>query len=80
MLIRTRMFDDKLSTDVINSFWFPYQSVKANDIVVIYSKSGADIQKKIKDDRTAHFFYWGQSAPLWDDDNVARVLLYAPDG
>ena len=63
----------------MNTFWFPYKAVTAGDIVVVYSKTGSAKQKQISDDRTAHFFYWCQDSPLWDDDDVAPVLLYAPE-
>ena len=47
--------------------------------MVVYSKSGTHKKKKIDGGRTAHFFYWGQKAPLWRDEDFAPVLLHAPD-
>ena len=79
MLIRTRFEGNQVTTEVVNTFWFPDKPVRADDIVVVYTKSGNDKQKVIADDRTAHFFYWGQDSPLWDDESVAPVLLYAPE-
>ena len=79
MLIRTGFEDNQVNTKVVNTFWFPYMSVNRGDIVVVYSKKGNVKQKALKDNRTAHFFYWSQSSSLWDDDNVAPVLLYAPE-
>ena len=79
MLIRTGFEGDQVTTEVVNTFWFPYKPVYRGDIVVIYSKSGTAKQKAIKDNRTAHFFYWGQPSALWDGDNFAPVLLYAPE-
>jgi len=79
MLIRTRFEGNQVTTEVVNTFWFPDKPVIAGDIVVVYTKSGNDRQKAIADDHTAHFFYWGQDSPLWDDESVAPVLLYAPE-
>ena len=79
MLVRTGFEGDQVTTEVSNTFWFPYKAVSAGDIVVVYSKTGGAKQKQISDGRTAHFFYWCQDSPLWDDDDVAPVLLYAPE-
>ncbi len=79
MLICTGFEDDQVTTKVENTFWFPYKPVNRGDIVVVYSKKGSAKQKALKDNRTAHFFYWGQDSALWADDNVAPVLLYAPE-
>ena len=79
MLVRTGFEDDQVTTRVLNTFWFPYKAAAAGDIVVVYSKTGRAKQKQLSDDRTAHFFYWCQDSPLWDDDEVAPVLLYAPE-
>lgn len=79
ILMRTRFEGNQVTTEVVNTLWFPYEEVKTDDIVVVYSKSGQDRQKTIADARTAHFFYWGQDSPLWADESVAPVLLYAPE-
>ena len=79
MLLRTVFAGGHPTTNVANTLWFPDKLISADDIVVVYSKSGSAIQKKISGDRTAHFFYWHQESPLWDDENVAPVLLYAPE-
>ena len=79
ILIRTRFEGNQVTTEVVNTLWFPYEEVKTDDIVVVYSKRGQDRQKTIGDDRTAHFFYWDQDSPLWADASVAPVLLYAPE-
>lgn len=80
ILIRTGYEENEVTIDVVNTFWFPYKRVRRGDIVVVYSKSGPCTYKRkaIRDNRTAHFFYWGQNSALWDGDSVAPVLLYAP--
>lgn len=79
MLVCTGFFEDEVTTDVKSSFWFPYSDVKAGDLVVLYTKSGKAHEKAIGQGRTAHFYYWGRKKPLWEADNVAPVLLYAPE-
>lgn len=79
MLIRTRFEGDQVTTGVINTLWFPDQTVKTGDIIVVYSKSGGTTRKRTKDGRTAHFFYWGQKSALWESERFAPVLLHAPE-
>ena len=79
MLVRTAFVGGNVTTEVMNTFWFPDMLVNGGDIVVVYSKSGRYRKKQIGDNRQAHFFYWGQESPLWDDADVAPVLLYAPE-
>lgn len=79
MLIRTGFEGNHVTTRVVNTFWFPDRSVNAGDIIVVYSKRGYGKEKEISDSRTAHFFYWGQDEPLWNNDDVAPVLLHAPE-
>lgn len=79
LLIRTSVEDGEVTTDVSDSLWFPYRPVRTGDLVVVYTKSGADRKKRIEGGRTAHFFYWGQDASLWGDEEFAPVLLHAPD-
>ena len=78
MLLRTAFADGHPTTRVENTLWFPDMLMSAGDIVVVYSKSGSAKQKKISGDRTAYFFYWHQDSTLWDDENVAPVLLLCP--
>lgn len=79
MLVRTGFKDDDVTTKVYNSFWFPYKHVRARDFVVVYSKQGRSREKSLEDGRKAHFFYWGEAAPLWEEANFAPVLLHAPE-
>ena len=78
MLVRTGFEDDEVTTDVSNAFWFPYKRLRGGDLVVVYSKRGSGRHKQLDDGHKAYFFYWDQDSPLWDDEHVAPVLLYAP--
>lgn len=79
MLVRTGFLDDDVTTDVKDSFWFPYKRVEAKDLIVLYSKAGRPSERHLDEGRTVHFFFWGRKEPLWGADDVAPVLLYAPE-
>jgi hypothetical protein len=63
------------SSGLNTAFWFPNESVKKDDIVVLYTKRGNPSKKDIGDGHTAYFFYWGLSEPLWMSVKAAFVLL-----
>ena len=48
MLVRTGFEGDQVTTEVLNTFWFPYKAVTVGDIVVVYSKTGSAKQKQIQ--------------------------------
>ncbi len=79
MLVRTGFIDEDVTTEVKDSFWFPYKRVAADDLIVLYSKAGRPKEKPLDGGRTAHFFFWGRPEALWGTDDVAPVLLYAPE-
>ena len=57
------------------AFWFPDEMLKANDLVILYSKKGTTGSKKLEGGRTAYFFYWGRDSVLWADRLYGAVLL-----
>jgi hypothetical protein len=57
------------------AYWFPDEEVKANDLVVLYTKRGSRSAKPMEGGRTAYFFYWGKDEVLWNDDKFGAVLL-----
>ena len=59
------------------AYWFPDKNVKAGDVVVLYSKSGTNSEKKLEDGRVAHFFYWGCKSPMWGEHGWGAVLMQA---
>jgi len=62
-----------------SAYWFPYLSVKAGDIVVLYSKKGKRSTKALSDGKTIYFFYWGKDEPLWGDGKYGAVLIESQD-
>lgn len=79
LVIQTGFHDGEVTIDTHYTFWFPYKSVSAGDLVVLYTKSGKENVRTLKGNRKAHFFYWGLSAALWSTSNRAPVLLHAPE-
>lgn len=77
ILLQTDFYDGEVTIGVHNVYWFPYKKVLAGDLVVLYTKSGSDIEHTSKRGAKAHFFYWGLSKPIWNRKDVAPVILYA---
>jgi hypothetical protein len=61
------------------AYWFPDEKLKANDLVVLYTKKGSRSAKPLEGGRTAYFFYWGKDESLWDDNQFGVVLLEVED-
>jgi hypothetical protein len=59
------------------AFWFPDQTVKAGEFVVLYSKAGVSKSKALPDGRVGYFYYFGKSKTLWGDNSCVAVLLHA---
>jgi hypothetical protein len=57
------------------AYWFPDEEIKANDLVVLYTKRGTASKKEIETGRTAHFFYWGEDHALWGGAGNGAVVL-----
>jgi hypothetical protein len=68
-----------ITTNVRNVFWFPDKRAVAGDLVVLYTKAGAMVEKAALDGPRSHFFYWGLSESLWSNPNVSAVLLHVSE-
>jgi hypothetical protein len=62
-----------VSSKVERTFWFPDKKVQAGDLVVLYTKKGAEHDRQNEDKTTTHFFYWNLDAPLWNGEVVPVV-------
>jgi hypothetical protein len=78
VLIQSGYRDESVTNGVYVTYWFPDKQFNAGDIVVLYTKSGKSSEKPFKNG-TSHFFYLGRSQPIWQEDNRAAVLMYAPE-
>lgn len=56
-------------------YWFPDGMVKAEDLIVLYTKVGERSKKLLSGGRTAHFFYWGYQKALWGTNDYTAVIL-----
>jgi hypothetical protein len=79
LVLQTGFHDGEVTIGTYNTFWFPYKPVSAGDLIVLYTKSGRENVKELKGTRKAHFFYWGLSSVLWERNDLAPVLLHAPE-
>lgn len=78
LVMRTGFVDEVVNIGVTKTYWFPNKSVKAGDLVVLYSKVGKISDKVQENGSTVHFFYWGETTALWNETDVAAVLAHAP--
>ena len=61
------------------AYWLPDEEIKANDLVILYTKRGSRSAKPMERGGTAYFFYWGREEVLWNDDKFGAVLLEISD-
>lgn len=78
IVMRTGFVDDAVNIGVESTYWFPDKSVKAGDLVVLYSKAGTIKDRPLERGGNVHFFYWGQPTAVWRNPNTAAVLVHAP--
>lgn len=78
ILMQTGMSDGSVNIAISGTYWFPNKTVKAGDLVVLYSKSGTNKDRDLDEGRKVHFFYWGKSASIWGKPEKAAVLAHAP--
>ena len=56
------------------AYWLPDKTIKAKDLVVLYTKSGVRSEKGDSLGNTSYFYYWGYTKPKWTND-VIPVLV-----
>ena len=79
LVIQTGFNDGEVTIGTYQTYWFPYKSVSVGDLVILYTKSGNENAKGLKNGKTAHFFYWGLNAAIWNRKDRAPVVLHAPE-
>ncbi|MCW2484966.1 hypothetical protein J5069_03550 [Candidatus Symbiopectobacterium sp. NZEC127] len=78
ILLQTGFKEGTVNTRVYETFWFPDKRVRAGDYVVVYTKRGTSSEKPFNES-TSHFFYMGNSEPIWNQEARSAVLMYAPE-
>ncbi len=71
--------EEGVSNVVRYAYWFPDKAVKAGDLIILYSKAGADIERKSETDSVSHFFYWGAKEAVWGTPDACAVLLHVSE-
>ena len=75
VLFRAGYRDGSVTTGVRNTLWFPDKAVSKGDLVVVYTKSGRENERRKDDGLMLHFFYWGLNEAIWNSDDHAPVIL-----
>ena len=78
-LLRSSIDGGSATSGKKDAYWLPNLDVTEGDLIVIYSKVGADSSKSLASGRKAYFYYWGFSVALWSSESFGAVLLEAPN-
>lgn len=79
LVLQGRTEEDSVWSDAQpNAFWFPDKSVKIGDLVVLYTREGAEGTKDIGNGHTSYFHYWNLKQPVWTKGHTP-VLIEAGD-
>jgi hypothetical protein len=62
-----------------SAYWFVPKKVKVGDTIVVYTKSGIDSSKENPNGTTIYWFYWGQTEPIFTDENNGIVIVEIND-
>lgn len=67
--------DKTISPLIKNVYWLPNKSVKAGDLVIVYTKKGKQGKIENKDGSISYFCYWDLKETLSVNDNATVVLF-----
>jgi hypothetical protein len=70
--------DGSPTTNFFHSLWFPFKLIQKDDLVVVYSKVGTNMERVLVRGNKAHFFYLDLVEPIWGDSSKGALVLYAP--
>ena len=78
VILQSGYDEDSVTIDTYYAYWPPYKRVEAGDLVIVYTKSGRENEKRLPSGKQAHFFYWGLGVPIWSRSDRALVLMHCP--
>jgi hypothetical protein len=73
----TRAITDGVNSEIKRIFWLPDKKVKANDVVVLYTKAGKANEKANQNGTISHFFYWGLGEAIWTPGRACVLIRVA---
>ncbi|MBZ9870500.1 hypothetical protein LB542_06475 [Mesorhizobium sp. BR1-1-9] len=80
VVAQTGWAGEQPSIQIFHAIWFPYEEVKAGDLIIIYTRQGNPSKKLLKTgNNTAHFFYWDLNKTIWDANFRGAVVMNAPE-
>ena len=75
-VFRAEASENSVTNEVTNTFWFPNQSVRAGDLVVVYTKPGVQKERVNESGSTSYFYYWGLNRAIWGTKDFVPVVLH----
>jgi hypothetical protein len=81
LILRTRKSakDGSPISGGADAYWFPDHEVKAEDLVVLYTREGRASKKELSGGRTAHFYYWKKERTFWSNEDGNRAVVIEAD-
>ena len=78
LLAQSGYADESPTINFFHTYWFPNKRIESGDLVVIYTKQGAESTRKLTTGKKAHFYYFDLTSAIWQKPDRGAVLLYAP--
>lgn len=80
LLCKTRKFEDeRISSKLADTFWFPDKDVSKGDLIVLYTRAGTSSSKKNETGNSSYFFYWSKTESLWNSPDDAALVIKASE-
>lgn len=75
ILSRTKLKStNSVSSQIKDPLWFPNKLMKADDIVVVYTKQGNNRDRENDDHSHSYFLYWGLDRAVWSNDSIPILM------
>ena len=68
--------EGQVSSKLRHVFWLPDREVSRGDLVVVYTKEGADKSRENESGNRTHFLYWGLDRTVWNKSGDAATLFH----
>lgn len=76
LVLKSKQIGEKtVSNKTEGTYWFPDKNVSKGDLVVLYTKSGVNTERKNNDGTTTHFFYWFIDEAIWNSPEDTVILI-----
>lgn len=69
----------QVSNKLRHIFWFPDKTVKKDDLISVWTKSGNDTTSKTDSGTPVHRFFWNLKTAVWNDEGDCGILFEIAD-